>query len=741
MPMSETLAALWAGRREPVTPDPPVTAPHGEARLTLDPLLARSPIGVAAIAHDGTYLVVNPAYCALYGYLESEMLGANFTMVFPVEQQAAVLRRHQRYLESDTVGDLGGEWDVCRRDGSQLSVLSESTRILGEQGQRIRLVYVLDITERRRMEQALSRSQVFVRSVLDSLSGQVAVLDERGVVLQVNRSWRARHAAAGGEPDLLNEGADYLAACARAAQGQPSHAPAARLHQELLCLLDGRSRGFEVEVAGHTARERRWFLTRGHPLAGSEPPRFVICCDDVTALRQAQNTLQEQQAVLLDLAASMPGAMFRAVASVGRDWDYLYLSPGIEQLFELTPSQVCAHSRSLQACVHPDDRPDFEASQRQAAQGGRAADGRRASRRQAAQGLVAWEHEFRIVTASATEKWVRVQATPKPLGSQSVAWTGVFTDVTGRKGTEVKLRDSEATFRTLFETVPQGVVYHDAQGRITAVNPAASQILGLSAEQLRGLGNDDTRWHAVHEDGRPLAPDEFPTARALATGQAVKDVLIGVDTPNRGRVWLLVSAVPLLLEGRVQQAYASFEDMTDRVRKGEELQTQARTDFLTGAANRRQLSERLTLEQERVRRHPDLRCAVLMIDIDHFKAINDRHGHAVGDLVLQWLTRVMRQEIRRLDLVARYGGEEFAVLMPDTDLDEALNLAERLRLRVSQTPVDAAPVTLRLTVSIGLSEFSPRDSGAEAVLARADRALYAAKHEGRNQVRLLRAPQ
>jgi diguanylate cyclase (GGDEF)-like protein len=125
-----------------------------------------------------------------------------------------------------------------------------------------------------------------------------------------------------------------------------------------------------------------------------------------------------------------------------------------------------------------------------------------------------------------------------------------------------------------------------------------------------------------------------------------------------------------------------------------------------------------------------------MVDIDHFKAVNDTHGHQAGDVVLLSVAQVLAQGLRGADVIGRIGGEEFAILLPDTDIDGAHELAERLRAEVAETVIPLASGTdVPVTVSIGASSLREGDSAVDAVLARADEALYRAKRDGRNRVR------
>lgn len=154
-------------------------------------------------------------------------------------------------------------------------------------------------------------------------------------------------------------------------------------------------------------------------------------------------------------------------------------------------------------------------------------------------------------------------------------------------------------------------------------------------------------------------------------------------------------------------------------------------DALTGLANRRSASERLEAERMRAQRLGEP-LSVLMIDIDRFKAVNDRWGHAQGDRVLVALAQVMHAELRGADLGARYGGEEFLAILPDTRMPQALEAAERIRERIAALRIELEGTTVAITASIGVAQLVDGESAA-ALVARADSALYAAKATGRNR--------
>ncbi len=177
-------------------------------------------------------------------------------------------------------------------------------------------------------------------------------------------------------------------------------------------------------------------------------------------------------------------------------------------------------------------------------------------------------------------------------------------------------------------------------------------------------------------------------------------------------------------------------DFAESKRLEAELLAMATTDFLTGLANRRHFMGKMDTELARLKRVDITRAAVLMLDLDNFKRVNDQHGHAAGDAVLKQCADLVRGELRRIDTGGRLGGEEFAILLLDADLGAAETFAERLRAKISHASIEHDGKTLSVTISIGITILHGDDATADNALLRADEALYAAKKEGRNRVRV-----
>jgi two-component system cell cycle response regulator len=212
------------------------------------------------------------------------------------------------------------------------------------------------------------------------------------------------------------------------------------------------------------------------------------------------------------------------------------------------------------------------------------------------------------------------------------------------------------------------------------------------------------------------------------TGRLVKSLDLGASD------YLIrpVDRNELLARARTQIRRMRYQD---RLKASmEQSLTMALVDDLTGVHNYRYLVQHLQALVQRAKGEGKP-FSLLFIDVDLFKQVNDAHGHAVGDIVLRAIARRLSGNLRNFDLVARYGGEEFVVLMPDTSLDLAQAVAERLRARVAEQPFEIPEkgLDLPVTISIGVAALSPNDESGEALLARGDQAMYAAKRAGRNQ--------
>ena len=328
-----------------------------------------------------------------------------------------------------------------------------------------------------------------------------------------------------------------------------------------------------------------------------------------------------------------------------------------------------------------------------------------------------------------------------------------------------ELKQAQERLRAITDAAHDAILMMDPHGTVTYWNPAAAQILGYPAEEA--LGQDlhrllaPARFHAAHQEafanfqrsGRGAAIDK--TVELAARRKDGREIIIELSlaaielrdgwhsvgilrdvTPRKAaeedlrRSEQRYRELAAELDQRVRERTAELTQANAELAQANaELARLAATDGLTGVANRRHFQATLAVETARARRYGS-QLALVMFDVDHFKAVNDRHGHHVGDRVLVEVVRQIRDHLRASDHLARWGGEEFMILLTDCDQGTAMNLAERFRLLIIATPLDGiGPVT----ASFGVATYVPAETD-EDWLRRVDGALYAAKAAGRNRV-------
>ncbi|MBW4484826.1 MAG: EAL domain-containing protein [Tildeniella torsiva UHER 1998/13D] len=297
-----------------------------------------------------------------------------------------------------------------------------------------------------------------------------------------------------------------------------------------------------------------------------------------------------------------------------------------------------------------------------------------------------------------------------------------------------KLRHSEADYRLLVNHLHAGVVVHAADTSIVMCNHMAAQILGLPAEVMIGHRTDQSTWPMVDETGATLSAEQYPVNQVIARQSPLQNYVLGICSPQQQHcIWVLVNAFPTFdAAQRLTQVVVTFIDISDRKLAEEELRHQALHDALTGLPNRTLFTERLDQAVQRVKRYPDQLFAVLFIDLDRFKVINDSLGHLVGDQLLVQIAHILQRHVRASDTVARLGGDEFVILLEQIDsLHEAIQVVERIQGDIK------APFTLMghmvfTSASLGIALSSPDYHRGEDMLRDADNAMYRAKAGGQS---------
>ncbi len=316
-----------------------------------------------------------------------------------------------------------------------------------------------------------------------------------------------------------------------------------------------------------------------------------------------------------------------------------------------------------------------------------------------------------------------------PLPDHFVA---LFDVITQRKRGELALEERATQLRFVLEGSELGFWdWNLATGRVER-NARWAQMLGYTYEEIQTTAQQWSDF--IHPDDRDRA---WASIHAVVEGRAAAHKEeYRMRCKDGSYRWILDQAKVMARDdqGKALRMCGTHTDITERKLLEEELTRQAHIDYLTGVCNRRHFMARAEQELLRASRYATP-LSLFMLDIDHFKRINDRYGHKVGDEVLKTLAGICQATLRQVDILGRLGGEEFAVLLPDSPPEAAREAAERLREAIARTKVpleEGLPV--QFTVSIGVAAPAGPDDNMDVLLNSADKALYCAKNGGRNRV-------
>jgi diguanylate cyclase (GGDEF)-like protein/PAS domain S-box-containing protein len=356
-----------------------------------------------------------------------------------------------------------------------------------------------------------------------------------------------------------------------------------------------------------------------------------------------------------------------------------------------------------------------------------------------------WKHDHRIRTKSGKLKWVHGAASPQRQPNGNILWSGVLTDITERMQIQERLSKSETRMRDVFNTALDAVIGMDNQGRITDWNSRAEEIFGWSKQEAIGLILHDTiapeRSREAHRAGM---------ARYLSSGQSevLNRRMEMVALRRSGEEFPVeLSILPFKSDG-IHHFTAFVSDVSKRRQLEDQVRKMAFYDTLTNLPNRRMLDDRLAQALASSKR-TSCYGALMFLDLDNFKPLNDKHGHVVGDLLLVEAAKRLKSCVREMDTVARFGGDEFVVMLSELETDktaatnQARSIAEKILSTLSEPYIltvlhDDQPskiVEHHCTASIGFTVFINHDGSCEEILRQADDAMYQAKFAGRNSIR------
>tara|TARA_R110001583_G_scaffold67490_8_gene192961 strand:+ start:8160 stop:9503 length:1344 start_codon:yes stop_codon:yes gene_type:complete len=328
-----------------------------------------------------------------------------------------------------------------------------------------------------------------------------------------------------------------------------------------------------------------------------------------------------------------------------------------------------------------------------------------------------------------TDKKRIYQTIKKPIFDDQgnvIGLCGVSTDITKEKHLQVILDEQKQLLHTVLDNVEAHVYMKNEDRRFLYVNSKVADSIGLPASEIVGQLETDLLAEKEAQEFHQNDREVFQKNKILRTKETV-------ITTNGDELHYLTVKVPISINN--ERAIIGFSsDVTEIYRMKEQFKLLANTDYLTNLYNRRFFMEQGEREFSRAKRH-QTPFAIISVDIDYFKKINDDFGHPAGDHVLKIVSQLLLKSIRKEDILARIGGEEFTIILPETTLENANTLAERTRECIqNEIIIYPKEIKLNVTVSMGVTLLKPEDKSFDDVLIRVDEALYEAKENGRNKV-------
>lgn len=661
-------------------------------------LFDNSSVGMAVLTLDGRFLRVNPTLCEMTGYGEAELLERRYTELAAPEGLQDALQRQKMIVEGTVLEPY--EERCLRKDGRVIWVALNPSLVRDVDGRPAYLIAVVrDVTQERRAEEALRLSEE--RFELAMRGAQHAVWDwSLADEAYFSSSWKAMLGYEDGE--IANRIASYEAllhpddrALLRAAVGRVERREAATFEME--CRMRHKD-GRYLDI-----------LSRAYPVyaEGGRLRRLVGTQVNVTERKAIETAMRERitlQEYIDRLAGTLPGSLYSFRRRPDGSYCMPYTAPPFEAMFGVRSEEVVDDMTRAFTRVHPADLPALVASIEASWRDG-----------------TPWHCEFRIRRPGGEIAWVEGRSLPQREADGGTIWHGFLHDVSERKQQELRLRQAA----TVFAGTHEGVVVTDPQGAIIAVNPAFQQITGYDEPEL--LGRNMRVLRSGRQDGAFYADLWQAVARqGYWQGELWNRRKNGELYPE----WLTVSAVRDDA-GEVVNYIGTFSDITRLKESEAQLEHLAHHDPLTGLPNRLLLREQLDLALLRSRRSGQPG-ALLMLDLDRFKNVNDSLGHAAGDELLVMAARRLREHLRAGDLLGRLGGDEFVVVLEDLPhADDAARVARTLIECIGQPFALHDAQQAYVGLSIGISLFPGDGDQVGDLIQHADAAMYRAKNAGR----------
>jgi len=668
-------------------------------------------------------LYMTPSCERVTGYTQAEFVadpGLLLRIIHPEDRP--VVDRHLHDISHQIAYQEAAQVDfrIVRRDGDIRWITHQCKAISGRNGEPMgRRVDNRDITERKRTESAAEREHIRLQTILKTACDGIHVVDGDGVLVEASEAFLNMlgydQSAIGKlrvtDWDALDQWEDIKPRIDDLITRRGPLVFETRHRRRDGVILDVEINATGIEIEG-----------QGYIYAASR---------DISARKQAETLLAQSEArnrMMIETANE-------GIVVLDADHRITFVNARMAAMADYPSDEIIG--QQYESFLFSED---LDEQQKQ-----------NAARQQGLSSI----YERRLRRRDGGELRLQVSATPIMDGSGRVTGSfGMCTDVTERDRIEKQLVESELELHAIIETEPDCVKQLAVDGSLLQMNRAGLNMIEAdSLEQVLG--------QKVQQLVTPEYRDAFIAfTQGVFEGES-GNLVFEIQGLKGGHRWLETHAVPLRnSQGQIISVLALTRDISERKQHEamqddakrqlesqlaeiselhKRLQEQVIRDPLTGLYNRRFLDETLPRELSRAKRE-GYSLALIMIDLDHFKQVNDTHGHAAGDEVLKGLSAILENSARESDFVCRYGGEEFLIALPRMSPEQARQRVEVWCLELSETPVKHDGLTIVVTFSAGIAAFPNHGTDVQTLLSRADEALYRSKKEGRNRITCFAAP-
>ncbi|TSA13043.1 MAG: diguanylate cyclase [Comamonadaceae bacterium] len=450
---------------------------------------------------------------------------------------------------------------------------------------------------------------------------------------------------------------------------------------------------------------------------------FRIIISDISERKVADAEREAALKLLQNIARRVPGVVYQYLMRADGSSCFPFASEAIRDIYRVSPKEVREDASKVFTVLHPDDY-----------------DAVVAAIQTSARELKPWQQEYRVKFPDGTVRWLFGNALPEPAPGGSTLWHGFITDVTESRQLKDALKESELRYRTIADFTADWEYWSLPDGTLRYVSPSCEEVCGYTPQEL--YADPLLLRRMVHPDDLALFDDHV---HQLSDQGVTEPIDYRIRTKHGEERWIAhVCRQVFDADGKSLGRRASNRDDTRNKELQEQIRQLAFIDPLTALPNRRLLLDRLEQALAANQRSEGFG-ALMFLDLDNFKPLNDQHGHGAGDLLLLEVARRLKACVRGVDTVSRIGGDEFVVLLGELAADQAQaaeqasKLAEKVRFSLAEPyllPVsnNAEAIKHHCSASIGVVLIEPQHKSVEGLLKWADAAMYLAKEEGRNRV-------